>query len=99
MSEDQSQDLYQSIFEDLIIEMGQAGYFFLGEMDDPQSGDRLIDLESAKSIVDQLEMLVEKTNGNLTGTEAELLNGTLTNLRDRLADKIDDQENSRDKSS
>ena len=80
---------FSEIFEDLVMEMGRAAYFFMGDLPDPDTGQTLTDLESAKSIVDQLEMLSHKTSGNLTDPEKKLLLTTLENVRNCFAGKID----------
>ena len=54
---------------------------FLGQIPNPHSGDKQINLRAAKSVIDSLEMLMTKTRGNLTAAEAKLLATALDNLR------------------
>ena len=53
----------------------------LGGMEDPQSGQRFVDLDLAKHHIDTLAMLEEKTKGNLSAEEAAALKNTLSELR------------------
>jgi hypothetical protein len=53
----------------------------LGAMPHPATGQRQLDLDSAKYWLDVLGMLREKTNGNLHPQEARLLDGLLADLR------------------
>ena len=53
----------------------------LGEIDNPLGGGRTVNLELAKYSIDLIEMLKEKTAGNLTEEESSFLNGALYDLR------------------
>ncbi|MBI3332599.1 MAG: DUF1844 domain-containing protein [Candidatus Omnitrophica bacterium] len=53
----------------------------LGELPHPVTNQRHEDLEQARTLIDILGMLKEKTKGNLTGEEASLLDGVLYELR------------------
>jgi hypothetical protein len=55
----------------------------LGDMPNPVDGKRLRDLESAKFSIDMLQILSDKTQGNLTDEEATMLSGALYDLRMR----------------
>lgn len=68
-------------FNEFIILQAQNAGLFLGQIPNPHSGEKQINLRAAKSVIDSLEMLVAKTRGNLTLTEAKLLATALDNLR------------------
>ena len=68
-------------FNEFIILQAQNAGLFLGQIPNPHSGERQINLRAAKSVIDSLEMLVPKTRGNLTAAEAKLLTTALDNLR------------------
>ncbi len=68
-------------FNEFIILQAQNAGLFLGQIPNPHSGERQINLRAAKSVIDSLEMLVPKTRGNLTPAEAKLLTTALDNLR------------------
>jgi hypothetical protein len=53
----------------------------LGLLEHPEAGRTEPDLEAAKMFIDQLEMIGEKTRGNLTSDEEKFLTGVLTELR------------------
>lgn len=53
----------------------------LGLLEHPEAGRTEPDLEAAKMFIDQLEMIAEKTRGNLTSDEEKFLTGVLTELR------------------
>lgn len=67
-------------FNEFIILQAQNAGLFLGQIPNPHSGEKQINLRAAKSVIDSLEMLVAKTRGNLTLTEAKLLATALDNL-------------------
>jgi hypothetical protein len=58
----------------------QQASLFLGRIPSPQSGKTEVLLEPAKLFIDHLEMIREKTRGNLTNEEKEILNGVLSDL-------------------
>lgn len=66
--------------EFLFIQAQNAG-MFLGQIPNPHTGQNQINLRAAKSVMDSLEMLENKTQGNLTDNEAKLLSVALNNLR------------------
>ncbi len=53
----------------------------LGELPEPQTGEVSRDLEQARHTIDILDMLQEKTRGNLTDQEARLLQGLCSELK------------------
>jgi type IV secretory pathway TrbL component len=54
---------------------------FLGQIPSPHDGRKVVNLRAAKSVIDSLEMLASKTTGNLTPSEAKLLDTAIRNLR------------------
>lgn len=68
-------------FNEFIILQAQNAGLFLGQIPNPHSGEKQINLRAAQSVIDSLEMLAAKTRGNLTLTEAKLLATALDNLR------------------
>ncbi len=53
----------------------------LGEAENPMTGNREVDLQAARFIIDTLVMLEEKTAGNRSADEDQYMRGVLTNLR------------------
>lgn len=78
MSESSQAD---SRFNDFVILQAQNAGLFLGQIPHPSTGQRTVNLMAAKSVLDSLEMLVSKTEGNLTEIEGKLLEKALVNLR------------------
>jgi hypothetical protein len=59
----------------------QHAALFLGQLENPQTGEVTVNLEAAKMFIDQLEMVREKTRGNLSSDEDKIINNALTNLQ------------------
>jgi len=75
-------------FEGLVMLFGTTGLLHLGAAPDPTSGQPRVDLGQAKETIELLELLKEKTKGNLTTAEAEILDGVLFDLRCRYVDAV-----------
>jgi hypothetical protein len=68
-------------FSSLIFSLSSSALLHLGEIPDPQSGEKRTDLELAKHSIDIIAMLQEKTRGNLDPEEKMFLDSILTDLR------------------
>ena len=68
-------------FNSLIFSLSSSVLLHLGEIADPQSGEKKKDIALAKHTIDTIAMLKEKTQGNLTGEEEKFLESILTDLR------------------
>jgi hypothetical protein len=75
-------------FESLVMLFGTAGLVHLGAAPDPADGERRVDLDQAKQAIEVLEVLKDKTVGNLSTSEAGLLEGILFDLRCRYVEAI-----------
>ena len=69
------------VFENLIRSLGQNAAMLLGGYADPQTGRPVLDLEGAREMIDMLDVLREKTQGNLAPEEDTLLLDVLGNLK------------------
>jgi hypothetical protein len=69
------------VFENLIRSLGQNAAMLLGGYADPQTGRPMLDLEGAREMIDMLDVLREKTHGNLAAEEDTLLLDVLGNLK------------------
>ena len=69
-------------FFSLISMFASACWQQLGKMPDQTTNAVNKDLQGAKSTIDTLLMLRDKTQGNLTGTEEKLLNDTIASLQE-----------------
>lgn len=70
-------------FETLISTMTTQALFAMGEIPDPQTGQRMAHLELARHHIDMLSVIEEKTKGNLSKEETDMLATTLYELRNR----------------
>ena len=68
-------------FSAFIAELGMTAVTYLGGYQNPETKEVLVDLEMAKRTIDTIDLLKEKTKGNLTAPESNLLENTLYNLR------------------
>lgn len=68
-------------FSTFILSMSQSAMVHMGETPLPGGGVMKQDLTLAKQTIDILDLIRQKTQGNLTPEEAELLRELLYNLR------------------
>src|SRR5260370_19938417 len=76
----QSGELSQRFIE-FVMMHAQNAALFLGQIPNPKTGEGEVNLELAKMFIDQLEMIREKTRGNLSNEEGTVLRNTLANLQ------------------
>ncbi|MAX24666.1 MAG: hypothetical protein CMJ19_09200 [Phycisphaeraceae bacterium] len=77
------QQIPEASFEVLISTMATQALFALGGIPDPRTGQRMAHLGLARHHIDLLSVLQEKTEGNLSDEEKNMLNQTLYELRQR----------------
>ncbi len=68
-------------FNSLVFSLSSSALLHIGEIADPNTGERKKDLALAKHAIDTVAMLKEKTEGNLTEEEAKFIDTILTDLR------------------
>lgn len=68
-------------FTTFIMSLNTSALFHLGELEDPVSGEKSQDLVLAKHAIDTLQLLQNKTRGNVTDKERELLENVLHDLK------------------
>lgn len=71
----------QPNFSIFVSSLSMQTLIFLGEIDNPITHKKEENLDQAKYIIETLVMLKEKTKGNLTANEANLLDNVLYELR------------------
>jgi hypothetical protein len=76
----QSGELTQRFIE-FVMMHAQNAALFLGQIPNPKTGEPEVNLDLARMFIDQLEMIQEKTRGNLTNEETMVLRNTLSNLQ------------------
>ena len=68
-------------FTSLIFSLSSSALLNMGDIAEPQTGERKKDLPMAKYSIDIISMLQEKTKGNLTEEEHKFLDSILADLR------------------
>jgi len=68
-------------FIELVMMQAQQAAMFLGHVPNPQTGEPEVNLEFARMFIDQIEMIQEKTRGNLSNEETQMLSSVLSDLR------------------
>ncbi len=73
-------------FAAFVFSLGRSAFIHLGEEPDPMSGEKKVSLPLAKETIDIISMLEEKTKGNLTQEEDQLMKNLLYALRMRFVE-------------
>jgi len=68
-------------FIEFVMMHAQNAALFLGQIPNPKTGESEVNLDLARMFIDQLEMIREKTRGNLTTEETTVLRNALSNLQ------------------
>lgn len=89
LSDATSEEIIAALFQQLVMQQTNMALMFLGRIPHPETKETLVDLASAKLYVDQLEMLENRTRGNLTPKEGGLLRKSLVTARGYLVDALE----------
>lgn len=85
MAEIQKTDSHSSAmvqrFVEFIMLQAQQAMLCLGRLPHPTTGETTVNLEAARMFIDHLELLREKTQGNLSKEEETILNNILAELQ------------------
>lgn len=76
-------------FAALIMSLNTSVLYHLGEIGDPETGKKQLDPDLAKHAIDTLSLLQEKTQGNLTDDESEMLKNILYDVKMRFVRATD----------
>ncbi len=68
-------------FASFVVSLSHAALYHLGQVPDPNSGETTTDMGMARHTIDTIAMLQEKTKGNLSTEEKQLIDNVLTELR------------------
>ncbi|MFH1981660.1 MAG: DUF1844 domain-containing protein [Pseudomonadota bacterium] len=68
-------------FSTFVLSLNASALMHLGIIEDPTTGSRSKHMPMAKQAIDTLAMLQEKTAGNLTSDETNMLRNLLADLR------------------
>ncbi len=72
---------HAALFAEMVMQLASTAFVMLGRAPNPMTGKTETDLETAQLLVEQLEMLEVKTQGNLGPEEQRLLKQSLMTLR------------------
>lgn len=84
------EDIFAALFQQLVMQQTNMALMFLGRIPHPESKETVHDLESAKLYIDQLEMLENRTRGNLTLIEESFLRKSLVTVRGHLVGQLEE---------
>lgn len=74
-------------FATFILSLSSSAMLHFGDIEDPVSGKKERNLQGAKQTIDMIDMLKEKTKGNLTKEEEMLIENVLYELKIRYVDE------------
>ena len=74
-------DIPEPSFDNLVRTMATQALLFMGAIPDPRTGQRIQHLDLSRHHIDTLAVIEEKTKGNLSEEEQEMLTTTLYELR------------------
>jgi len=74
------EEMMSALFAHMVMQQSNMAMMLMGKVAHPQTGETHQDIEAAKLFIDQLEMIENKTKGNLSKEEANLLKQTLMHL-------------------
>ena len=81
-------DPEQPSFSSLVGSLATQAMFALGLIADHETGQVMVNLDAARYTLDLLSVLVEKTQGNLSGDEAKMLIQTTGELEQAFAVRV-----------
>jgi len=68
-------------FKNLLAFLARNAELVMAGMPDPRTGRTMVDLESLRQLIDMLEVLRDKTTGNLASEDAQLLTDVIGDLK------------------
>ena len=68
-------------FPAFVMSLNTSALFHLGEIAEPETGRKVVDLDLARHAIDTLMLIQEKTRGNLSTDEEELLKNILYDIK------------------
>ncbi len=75
-------------FSSFIFSISTTVLMDLGEIEHPIDKEKKVNIKMAKHSIDVLDMIKDKTKGNLTEQESALIENIVTDLKLRYCDKI-----------
>jgi hypothetical protein len=75
-------------FSTFVMSLNTSVLYHLGELPDPESGETFVNLDLARHAIDTLVVLEQKTKGNLTDEEGELMRNILYDVKMRFVNAV-----------
>ena len=75
-------------FSTFVMSLNTSVLYHLGELPDPESGKKIINFDLARHAIDTLVVLDQKTRGNLSDEEAELMRNILYDVKMRFVNAV-----------
>lgn len=75
-------------FPAFILSLNTSALYHLGEIGDPVTGQKITDLDLARHAIDTMVLIQNKTTGNLTTEEGELLKNILYDIKLRFVKAV-----------
>ena len=98
LSDATRREIYSKLFLDFVMQHAQTALALLGKMPGVKASTESEPIEmdpaSAKALIDQLEMIREKTRGNLSAEERELLDRSIHALHKDFLNVMETQSSS-----
>jgi hypothetical protein len=85
------EEIMSALFADMATQLANTALIFLGQIPHPETRETVVDLESAKMFIDQLEMLEFKTRGNLDPEESRLLQQGISTAKSAFVEALNAQ--------
>lgn len=92
LEQEEAQQLPPVNFTSFLADLVTTAQLYLEGIRNPETEEVIVNLGLVKRIIDTIEMLEEKTKGNLTAPEANFLANTLYELRMGYVRAINNQE-------
>ncbi len=83
------EEIHSALFLNLVMQQASTAMMLLGKMPHPETGERMMDPETAKLVIDQLEMIEAKTKGNLDEQEQKVVKQALAALHMAFVEAIE----------
>ncbi|MBN1688488.1 MAG: DUF1844 domain-containing protein [Candidatus Omnitrophica bacterium] len=84
----QNQVTTSKAFMNLLSSLGVQAMFHLGEIPNPETQEREVNLQAAREVINILSMLKEKSEGNRSREESEVMTQLLTELQMKFSEKV-----------
>jgi hypothetical protein len=75
-------------FSTFVMSLNTSALYHLGELPDPETGKTVLNIDLARHAIDTLVVLEQKTKGNLSEEESELMKNILYDLKMRFVKTV-----------